>query len=71
MKPSLKTRRDKSVCVNIFLEHPLTNLYWHYIKVDSTSCYWSYADFYTLITYILIILFFLCEQQILFNATKF
>ena len=51
MKPCLKTRRDKSACANIFLELPLTNLFRDYFGMNVTSSYWSYIDFYTLITY--------------------
>ena len=36
---------------NIFLEIPLTTLFRHYLGMNATSCYWSYIDFYTLITY--------------------
>ena len=51
MKPCSKTRSDKSTCANIFLELPLTILFRHYLGMNATSCYWSYIDFYTLITY--------------------
>ena len=36
---------------NIFLELPLTILFRHYLGMNATSCFWSYIDFYTLITY--------------------
>ena len=57
----MKTRSNNSVCVNIFLELPLTNLYRHYLKMNATSMmydsyYWSCIDFYTLITYTLTIM---------------
>ena len=45
MKPCSKTRSDKSTCANI-----LTILFRHYLGMNATSCYWSYIDFYTLIT---------------------
>ena len=51
MKPCSKTRSDKSTCANIFLELPLTIWFRHYLRMNATSCYWSYIDFYTLITY--------------------
>ena len=46
MKPCSKTRSDKSTCANI-----LTILFRHYLGMNATSYYWSYIDFYTLITY--------------------
>ena len=46
MKPYSKTRSEKSTCANI-----LTILFRHYLGMNATSCYWSYIDFYTLITY--------------------
>ena len=52
MKPCSKTRGDKTTCTKIFLELPLTILFQHYLGMNATSCYWSYIDFYTLITYI-------------------
>ena len=51
MKPCSKTRSDKSTCANIFLERRLTILFRHYLGMNATSCYWSYIDFYTFITY--------------------
>ena len=47
MKPWLKNRKDKSARVNIFLEHPLTDEFRHYLRMNPTS----YIDFYILITY--------------------
>ena len=46
IKPCSKTRSDKSTCANI-----LTVLFRHCLGMNATSCYWSYIDFYTLITY--------------------
>ena len=46
IKPCSKTRSDKSTCANI-----LTLLFRHCLGMNATSCYWSYIDFYTLITY--------------------
>ena len=46
IKPCSKTRSDKSTCANI-----LTVLFRHFLGMNATSCYWSYIDFYTLITY--------------------
>ena len=51
MKTCWKTRSDNSACANIFLELPLTNRLRHYLEMNATSCYWSYIDFSTLITY--------------------
>ena len=51
MKPCSKTRSNKSTCANIFLELPLTILFRYYLEMNATSCYWSYVNFYTLITY--------------------
>ena len=51
MKPCLKTRSNNSTCANMFSELPLTILSRHYLEVNATSCYWSYIDLYTLITY--------------------
>ena len=47
MKPCSKTRSDKSACANKLSELPA--LYWN--ECHARSCYWSYIDFYTLITY--------------------
>ena len=46
IKPRSKTRNDKSTCANI-----LTILFGHYLGINTTSCYWSYTDFNTSITY--------------------
>ena len=51
MKPCLKTTSDTSACANIFLEISLTIRFRHYLEMNPTSCYWSYIDFYTLITH--------------------
>ena len=51
MKSWLKKRNDKSACVSIFLELQLTDKFRHYLRMNATSYYWSYIDFYTLITY--------------------
>ena len=51
MKPCSKIRRDKSTCANIFLELTLTIWFRHYLGKNAISCYWSYIDFFTLITY--------------------
>ena len=51
MKPCSKTRSDKSTCAKIFLELPWTILFRHYLGINATSCYWSYIDFYRLITH--------------------
>ena len=51
MKPCLKTTSDTSACANIFLEISLTIRFRHYLGMNPTSCYWSYIDFYTLITH--------------------
>ena len=52
MKPCLKTRSNKkSTCANMFLELSLTILSRHYLGMNATSCYWSYIDLCTLITY--------------------
>ena len=45
MKPCSKTRS------NIFSELLLTIQFWHYLGMNATLSYWSYIDFYTLITY--------------------
>ena len=50
LKPCSKTRSGKCPCANIFLE--LSFIYFrHYLGMNATSCYWSFIDFYTLITY--------------------
>ena len=38
---------------NIFSELLFTNKFQHYLRMNPTSCYWSYTDFYSLITFIL------------------
>ena len=51
MKPCSKTRSEKSTCANIFLQLPWTILFRHYLGINATSCYWSYIDFYRLISH--------------------
>ena len=51
MKPCSSTRNEKSTCANIFLELPLTILFRNHVGMNTTLCYWSYIEFYTLITY--------------------
>ena len=46
-----QNRNDKSACVNIFSELLLTTKFQHYLRMNATSYFWSYTDFYTLITY--------------------
>ena len=52
MKPWLKNRSDKKTCASIFSELLFTNKFQHYLRMNPTSCYWSYTDFYTLITFL-------------------
>ena len=51
MKPCSKTKSNKNTFANIFLELPLTILFRHDLEMKATSCYWSYINFYTLITF--------------------
>ena len=51
MKPCSKTKSNKNTFANIFLELPLTILFRHDLEMKATSCYWSYVNFYTLITF--------------------
>ena len=41
---------QKRACVSIFSELLLTGKFQHYLRINATSCYGSYIDFYTLIT---------------------
>ena len=47
-KHGWKNRSNESAWVNIFLEHLLTEKFRHYLRINSTSYYKSYIDFYTL-----------------------
>ena len=57
MKPWLKHRNDKKVCVSLFSELRLTDKFQHYLRMNATS----YNDFYILITFR--ILYYLHLQQ--------
>ena len=50
MKPWLKNRNGKSAFVKMFSELLLTEKFQHYLRMNATSFYRSYIDFYTLIT---------------------
>ena len=52
MKPWLKNRNKKSAYANIFSEFPLTEKFRHCLRMNATSYYWPYTDFYTSINYI-------------------
>ena len=39
MKPWLKNSNDKSACCNILPKLPLTEKFWHYIRMNATSYY--------------------------------
>ena len=51
IKPWLKNRNDKKACVSLFLELRLTDKFQHYLRMNVTSCYLSYIDFFTLIVF--------------------
>ena len=47
MKPQLKNRNHKKLCVSLFSELWLTDKFQHYLRMNATS----YNDFYILITF--------------------
>ena len=51
MKPRLKNRNDKKACVSLFSELLLTDKSQHDLRMNAASYYWSYNDFYILITF--------------------
>ena len=55
MKPWLKNKNKKSAHANIFSEFPLTEKFRHCLRMNATSYYWPYTEFYTSINYTLYI----------------
>ena len=51
MKPWLKNRNGKKACVSLLSELRLADKFQHYLRVNATSYYWSYSDFYILIIF--------------------